>query len=59
MLDCIMNGFEFYEKTLKYLSECKRILKQKGVLLILSYGHPDTRIIYLKEFNVKIIEIPK
>lgn len=48
LLDSILAGELFFEKSKFYLNECKRILKKKGVLMIISYGHPDTRIIYLK-----------
>ena len=30
-----------------------------GTLMILSSGHPDTRIMYFKLFNVKVIELRK
>lgn len=43
-----MCGEGLFERTMKYLSECKRVLKKKGKIMILSYGHPDTRTIYLK-----------
>lgn len=54
-----MCGEQFFERCKVYLSECRRVLKKKGTLMILSYGHPDTRLIYLKHFSVNVQEIKK
>ena len=51
MLDAVMCGEDFFEKLGKMLSECWRVLKTRGYMLILSQGHPDTRILYLKTKN--------
>lgn len=52
LLDSLMSGTSFFEKVSKYLSECYRILKPNGTFMIISYGHPDIRTIYLKLFKI-------
>jgi predicted SAM-dependent methyltransferase len=48
LIDAILCGEGFFEHVKKYLSECWRVLKLRGTLMILSQGHPDTRVLYLK-----------
>ncbi|CAK77628.1 unnamed protein product (macronuclear) [Paramecium tetraurelia] len=59
LLDSLMSGSSFFERVSKYLSECYRILKPNGTFMIISYGHPDIRTIYLKLFKIQIIPIEK
>jgi ubiquinone/menaquinone biosynthesis C-methylase UbiE len=44
LMDSIVCDENSAEKVRKMLSECWRVLKAKGTLMVLSYGHPDTRV---------------
>jgi ubiquinone/menaquinone biosynthesis C-methylase UbiE len=63
LMDAILCGEGFFERVKKYLSEAWRVLKARGTLMVLSQGHPDTRVLYLKNkafpFALNIQEIKK
>lgn len=48
LLDAVLCGEGFFERVRHLLNECWRVLKPRGSLMILSQGHPDTRVLYLK-----------
>lgn len=48
LMDSVLCGEGFYERLNKMLSECYRVLRPNGTLMVLSQGHPDTRVMYLK-----------
>ena len=48
-LDAILCGAESHRHATSMLSECQRVLKDSGVLLIITYGQPASRLSYLEQ----------
>ena len=48
-LDAILCGAESNRHASAMLSECMRVLKQDGRLMIITYGQPSSRMSYLEQ----------
>ena len=55
-LDCILCGESSTTNSHKMLSEINRVLNSGGVYIVISYGQPDQRLLYLDKviilFNI-------
>ena len=48
-LDAILCGAESNRHAAAMLSECQRVLKEDGRLIIITYGQPSSRLSYLEQ----------
>jgi len=52
-LDAVLCGNDSAKNANEMLMECSRMLKKGGLLLIVTYGKPDSRLTYLKKAKYK------
>lgn len=50
-LDAILCGENSFYNAAKLTKEVQRVLKTGGIYLIISYGHPRTRLMHLVDFD--------
>lgn len=62
-LDSILCGENSIKQSFQYISEVYRVLNSQGVYLVVSYGKPQQRMLFLERsefnWNVTVAEIPK
>ena len=51
-LDAILCGENSFFNAAVLIKEAQRVLKTGGIYLVISYGHPKTRIMHLVELEV-------